>query len=160
MAALHHCYCLLWARSACLYAWTVFIYCVMHLIYICSCACVCQTTASRRDNIPFLTRVPVFVDRLPTFSRKHGVSPRDSLGLKSWPSSGEMAWSMWGQSSLASAALAASPFTLGSSNTQAHVKTTCSHGNTPRLMQARMKEGNGKPSLWHGCKSVRYACIY
>ncbi len=110
-------------------------------LYICVCVCVCQAIASHSGYIPFFTRVPVFVDRLPTFSRKHGVSPRGSLGLKIWPSSGEMAWSMWGQSSLASAALSASPFTLGSSSTQAHVRRTCSHGETPRLMKERACAG-------------------
>lgn len=92
--------------------WVVFAMCMQ----LCICVFV------NNSYVPFLTLAPGCVARPVMFSRKHGVSPRGSQELKICPSSGEMAWSMCGQSSLASAALAASPFSLGSSNTQAHVR--------------------------------------
>lgn len=60
--------------------------------------------------VPLLTRPPVWLGRSAVVTRKQGLSR--SPGLKI--SSGEMAWSMWGQSSLARAAFAASPFSLES----------------------------------------------
>lgn len=61
--------------------------------------------------VPFLTLPPVWLARsFPEVSRKQGLSR--STGLKT--SSGDTAWSMWGQSSLARAALDGSPFTLKS----------------------------------------------
>lgn len=60
--------------------------------------------------VPLLTLPPVWLGCSAVVTKKQGRSR--SLGLKI--SSGEMAWSMCGQSSLASAALAASPFSLES----------------------------------------------
>lgn len=79
---------------------------------LCSTGCQCLTGACDwlLLYVPLLTLPPVWLGRSAVVTRKQGRSL--SLGLKI--SSGDMAWSIWGQSSLARAALAASPFSLES----------------------------------------------
>ena len=67
--------------------------------------------------IPFLTPPPGGHAYSPVDKRKQGpYLSRVPERVKGRPSSGVRAWSMWGQSSFASAAFATSPFSLESSN--------------------------------------------
>lgn len=67
--------------------------------------------------IPFLIPPPGGHAYSPVDKRKQGpYLSRVPERVKGRPSSGVRAWSMWGQSSFASAAFATSPFSLESSN--------------------------------------------
>lgn len=74
-------------------------------------------SAPRLLYIPFLIPPPGGHAYSPVDKRKQGpYLSRVPERVKGRPSSGVRAWSMWGQSSFASAAFATSPFSLESSN--------------------------------------------